>query len=227
MPYRICGQRELSQVDISEGELISISHSSKVNPFRSIVCETKDNLIAVRLIREFALLHFSVGDTAVLTYEKGDSIHIFNCVLRDINLKLKCIVFEIGEFRVIANERAFERFFTSTYCEIETDNAQVGTAILKDISLNGAQIISSWEYDLDKSVKAVLFVNDISVSMQAIIVRKVKNSNFFDYGIQFDTRTREGEQMLKVYIQNLKDEQEKLIIDLKNGAYGSFVLGRF
>lgn len=204
-------------MNIKIGDVVTIQHYSGLNPFRSIVLETGDGMIKLRLVKEFAIIRFFEGDPLVVGYEKDSRLYIMGCVVENIDPVKNSIEVRVDKVESDAQKRAYERYPVSLYADVRIyGENKKHLATVKDISCYGMQIYSKTEFPDNSELSMDIYLEKNVISIKANIVRKITRSCYFEYGIKiiYDNSAAFGH--MNDYITVLKADQEESIVRMRN-----------
>lgn len=204
-------------MDIKAGAVITISHYSGVNPFKSILLEIKGEQAVVKLTKEFAVMNFLEGDPVVFGYEQDDKVYIYGCNIKSLDLKQSTITLEIDNVDFRENKRQSERFPVSLYADIKTQHSnKKHLATIKDISKFGLLIYSKADIPEGTTLEIDIYTDKNMIFLKANVVRKVKQENYFEYGLNIVYQDNATMSFMENFIERLKLEQEKMVRRLGN-----------
>ena len=202
-------------MNIKAGEVVSVRHYSDSNLFRSVVDEQTHDIITVKFVEVNSLFECSEEDPIVLGFELEDKVHIASCNILHIHKEERKLVLKIDNIEVLANKRLSERFPVSFHSDIKIGEAKTKyIAIVKNISVTGMMIYSKSDFPLYQKLKIRINIG-VKIVLSAIIVRKVKESDNFEYGLKIVYTDTNTPGLLKKYLLALKREQEEFVRKIK------------
>lgn len=203
-------------MNIKSGEVVSIRHCSGTKLFKSIVLDTIEDNISVKLFEEIALLNCSEGDPVVLGFEYDSQVYMASCNILELDKKENTLGLKIDNFETITNKRLYERFPVSFYADVRIGESQKKNLVLvKNISLNGLMINTKLDFPLYQELKFEMHL-DIKIHLKATIIRKTKDAHNNEYGLKIVYTDVNTPKVLKKLILILKQEQEEFIRKMKN-----------
>ncbi|MFZ5990105.1 MAG: PilZ domain-containing protein [Bacillota bacterium] len=202
-------------MEIKTGDIVSIRHFSGTKLFKSLVLESNSNTIQVKLIEDIALLNCSEGDPIVLGSELENEVYISSCTIINTDKSQNIIELKIDNYETTTNKRLFVRFPVSLYAEARIGESQKKhLAIVKNISFNGMMIYTKNDFPLYQELKFDIHAG-VTIHLKAIIIRKVKDTYNFEYGLKIVYTDVHTPNLLKKYLFLLKKEQEEFIKKFK------------
>ncbi|MDP4179988.1 MAG: PilZ domain-containing protein [Bacillota bacterium] len=203
-------------MNIKAGEVVLIRHFSGTKLFKSIVLESLDDILSVKLFEEIALLNCSPGDPVVLGCELENEVYMGSCNLLDIDKDNNKLSLKIDNYETITNKRLYERFPVSFYADVRIGESQKKNLVLvKNISINGLMINTKVDFPLYQELKFEIHL-DVKLHLKASIIRKSKEANNFEYGLKINYTDVNTPKVLKKLILILKQEQEEFIRKMKD-----------
>lgn len=203
-------------MNIKSGEVVSIRHCSGTKLFKSIVLDSIEDTISVKLFEEIALLNCSEGDPVVLGFEYDSQVYMASCNILELDKKENTLGLKIDNFETITNKRLYERFPVSFYADVRIGESQKKNLVLvKNISLNGLMINTKLDFPLYQELKFEMHL-DIKIHLKATIIRKTKDAHNNEYGLKIVYTDVNTPKVLKKLILILKQEQEEFIRKMKN-----------
>lgn len=144
---------------INPGDVISVRHYSGVNPFRSIVIGTSEDILKIKLTKDFAILNFCVGDPVVIGVESQARLQVLGCKILNINAKEGTIEVVMDKIDSEADQRRHERFPVSLYADIRVKHEKKKClATIKDISYYGMLIYCKAEFSLGDQLEVDVYM---------------------------------------------------------------------
>lgn len=203
-------------MNIKSGEIVSIRHCSGTKLFKSIVLESIEDTLSVKLFEEIALLNCSEGDPVVLGFEYDSQVYMASCNILELDKKENTLDIKVDNFETITNKRLYERFPVSFYADVRIGESQKKNLVLvKNISLNGLMINTKLDFPLYQELKFEMHL-DIKIHLKATIIRKTKDAHNNEYGLKIVYTDVNTPKVLKKLILILKQEQEEFIKKMKN-----------
>jgi hypothetical protein len=203
-------------MNIKSGEIVSIRHCSGTKLFKSIVLESIEDTLSVKLFEEIALLNCSEGDPVVLGFEYDSQVYMASCNILELDKKENTLDIKVDNFETITNKRLYERFPVSFYADVRIGESQKKNLVLvKNISLNGLMINTKLDFPLYQELKFEMHL-DIKIHLKATIIRKTKDAHNNEYGLKIVYTDVNTPKLLKKLILILKQEQEEFIKKMKN-----------
>ncbi len=203
-------------MNIKPGEIVSIRHCSGTKLFKSVVLETIEDTLSVKLFEEIALLNCSEGDPVVLGFELDSEVYMASCNILELDKKENILDLKVDNFETITNKRLYERFPVSFYADVRIGESQKKNLVLvKNISLNGLMINTKLDFPLYQELKFEMHL-DIKIHLKATIIRKTKDAHNYEYGLKIIYTDVNTPKVLKKLILILKQEQEEFIRKMKN-----------
>lgn len=204
-------------MNFNSGSIISIRHYSGLSPFKSVVTALNDDVLTVKLTKEFALLNFLEGDPVVFGYEADGQVFVFGSVICGINVKEGILKLKVDKVDSEADRRQTERFPVSLYSDIrEKDSKKKHLATIKDISSQGMLIYSKADIPNKQHLEIDIYMDKSMVFLKAAIVRKVERVNYYEYGLVIIYDDANTLNLMTEYLKRLKQEQEEAIRRLRN-----------
>lgn len=203
---------------IKEGDIISVRHYSGLSPFKSIVMSISEDVVTVKLTKDFAVMNFLEGDPVVLCYEINDEVNVYGCNIEKIHIREDIVELSIDKVDLNAvNQRYHERFPVSLYADIcAKDSRKKQLATIKDLSYYGMLIYSKADVQLNEQLEVDIYMEKTIIFLKGNVVRKVQKENFIEYGLGIVYEDGHSLNFMKDYIKRLKEDQEELIRRLKN-----------
>lgn len=202
-------------MNIKPGEVVSIRHCSGTKLFKSIVLESMEDNLSIKLFEEIALLNCSEGDPVVLGFEVENDIYMASCNILEMNKKDNKLTLKIDNFETLTNKRLYQRFPVSFYADARIGESQKKHLVLvKNISLNGLMINTKSDFPLYQELKFEMHL-DVKLHLKATIIRKSKDPHYYEYGLKIIYSDVNTPKILKKLILILKQEQEEFIKKMK------------
>lgn len=204
-------------MDINTGDIVSLRHFSGIGLIKGVVLEKNFDSISVKLIQPFEFFECDEGDPVVLGFELEHEVHVASCNITKITNEGTVLLLKIDNIEVLANKRLSERFPVSFYVDMRVGSSQINhVGLVKNISFTGMLVYSKSEFPLYQKLKVYLNLDDIEVSVQAIIVRKSKDNNNYEYGLKIVYTDVNTPNILKRYLLKLKKEQAEFIKNIND-----------
>lgn len=201
---------------VKSGDIISVRHYSGVNPFKSVVVESGEDRLKIKLTKDFALMNFLEGDPVVIGMESEGNIKIFGCKIVEINAKDRIIEVSIDKVDLEAEQRRHERFPVSLYADVrvKTDGKK-HLATIKDISFFGMLIYSKSNFSVGDELELDIYMEKNMVFLKCEILRKVQGDVYNKYGVRIIYQDVNSMNFIKEYLRRLKEAQEDAIRKMK------------
>ncbi len=194
-------------MEINPGEIVSIRHYSSQNPFKSIVQCTGTGSITLKFTREFSSLNCINGDPIVIGFEKSGDVYVASCSILELKAKEGIIIVKPDSVDVLSDRRVFERFPVSFYADIKMkNNKSKHPSIVKTMSLGGILICSKSDLDDNHELEIDIYMDNTTLSVGALIVRKSHSENAYEYGLKTIYRDYSSQNSIKLYLQILKQD---------------------
>ena len=200
---------------LRSGDIVSVVHYSEKTPFQSVVLDVSENEVLLNLPNQFSVYNLFEDDPAVLGFQSGSDIYVSECSIQSINAQEGSAALKIENTEHIKEKRIFERFPVSLYADMISQNGAKKAAYVRNISLNGLFVISKNELAVGDKVVFDTLIDNRILKLPGTVMWKMKNSNNFHYGINIIFQDYNTKNSLKLYLNILKDEQEKVIQQLK------------
>ncbi|HOM01834.1 MAG TPA: PilZ domain-containing protein [Acetivibrio sp.] len=202
-------------MEIRVGDLVSIRHFSGTKLFKSLVLESNNNVILLKLMEDVALLNCSKGDPVVLGSESENNVYISSCTTLNTDKQQNTLELKIDNYETTSNKRLFVRFPVSLYAEARIgQSTKKYLTIIKNISFNGMMIHTKEDFPLFQELKFDIRA-EIPIHLKATIIRKVKDEYNYEYGLKINYTDVHTPNLLKKYLILLKKEQEEFIKKFK------------
>jgi len=202
---------------LEAGAAVSVRHYSGIRPFKSIVNEVKEDAVTLKLTREFTAAGISEGDPITVGYALEREISICSCTVVSINSKAGAIGLKIDSADTLMDKRILDRFPVSLYAEVRLkDSSKRNTITIKNLSIGGMQISSQNEFTEGQDIEINAFLDKNVVTLKAEIVWKTKNFSRFDYGLKTLYTNYNTRNYIKLYLQVLRDDEERIVKEINN-----------
>ena len=200
-------------MEIKAGDIVSVRHFSGTKLFKSLVLESRNETLSVKLVEDITLLNCSQGDPLVLGSELENEVYISSCTILGIDKEQNTIEMKIDNCETTTNKRLFVRFPVSLYAEARIGESQKKhLAIVKNISYTGMMIFSKMDFPLYQELKFEIHAGSgVIIHLKANIIRKVKDTYNYEYGLKIVYTDVHTPTLLKKYLLLLKKEQEESI----------------
>lgn len=197
-------------MEIKAGDIVSVRHFSGTKLFKSLVLESQNDVVQVKLLEDITLLNCSQGDPLVLGSESENEIYVSSCTVLNIDKAQNTIEMKIDSYETTTNKRLFVRFPVSLYAEARIGESQKKhLAIVKNISYSGMMIFSKADFPLYQELKFEIRADSgIIIKLKATVIRKVKDTYNYEYGLKIVYTDVHTPNLLKKYLLLLKKEQE-------------------
>jgi len=205
-------------MEIKAGDIVSVRHFSGTKLFKSLVLESQNDVVQVKLLEDITLLNCSQGDPLVLGSESENEIYVSSCTVLNIDKAQNTIEMKIDSYETTTNKRLFVRFPVSLYAEARIGESQKKhLAIVKNISYSGMMIFSKADFPLYQELKFEIRADSgIIIKLKATVIRKVKDTYNYEYGLKIVYTDVHTPNLLKKYLMLLKKEQEESLKKFKN-----------
>lgn len=204
-------------MDIKVNDIVSLKHYSYIRPLKSIVIGRNNDILSIRLVKEFSSFNFLEGDPLVLAYEEDLNINIIACTLERIDFLSNAIEARIDNIDTESQKRSYERYPVSLYADVKPiGEKKKHLSIIRDISHFGLQIYTKTELKEKTIVSIDIYTEEKVIYITAQLVHKKKMEKHYVCGftIQYDNVVTMNH--MKEYIEMVKKEQEDSIIKMKN-----------
>lgn len=204
-------------MEIKAGDIVSVRHFSGTKLFKSLVLESQNEVVQVRLLEDITLLNCSQGDPLVLGSESENEIYVSSCTIMNMNKEQNTIEMKIDSYETTTNKRLFVRFPVSLYAEARIGESQKKhLTIVKNISYSGMMIFSKTDFPLYQELKFEIRAGSgIIINLKATVIRKVKDTYNYEYGLKIVYTDVHTPTLLKKFLVLLKKEQEESIKKFK------------
>jgi hypothetical protein len=205
-------------MNLMPGGIVSIRHYSVMNHVKSVINSVEsENVICVKLSREFASFNFFEGDPIVLGYEYQNEVFGVSAIITSINSKQGIMKINISNISSITNKRFSERFPISIYADAKAkESSKKEIAIAKDISLKGLRMCSKADFTLDEELEVHLYMDKVVIFLTANVIWKMKNPFNIDYGLEIILMDYHNQNLIKQTLKMLKKEQEEFVFTMMN-----------
>jgi hypothetical protein len=134
-------------LDLDNGDIVSVRHYSEVSPFKSIILDTKKDVVFMGFTRHFTMANFLEGDPMVFGKEVDDHIVAYGGNIISIDPRAGAIKVKVDKINQSSNKRQFERYPVSLYGEVRRkEERKKHLVTLKDISYYGIMAYSKDEF---------------------------------------------------------------------------------
>ncbi|OPZ89553.1 MAG: PilZ domain protein [Firmicutes bacterium ADurb.Bin419] len=204
-------------MEIKTGDIVSVRHFSGTKLFKSLVLESQNEVLLVKPVEDITLLNCSQGDPLVLGSELESEIYISSCTILALDKEQNTIEIKIDNCETTTNKRLFVRFPVSLYAEARIGESQKKhLAIVKNISYSGMMVFSKIDFPLYQELKFEIHTGaGVTINLKATIIRKVKDTYNYEYGLKIVYTDVHTPNLLKKYLILLKKEQEESIRKFK------------
>jgi len=198
-------------MDIRVGDTVSVRHYSGDKLLRGLVVGENLDALSIKLTNAGDSANCSKGEPVVLGFESESIVYIASCDIIDIDRGQDILILEIASIETLLNKRASERFPVSLQAEIKIgESSIIHSAIIKNISFTGMLMSTQSDFALYQKLKISMYIGS-QASLQAVVVRKVKEGDRFDYGLKIVFTDTSTPAILRRYLSMLKREQEIFI----------------
>lgn len=202
---------------INAGDVISIRHYSGINPFKSVVLSTNDDILVIKLTKEFAAMNFLEGDPVTFGFEAEDRVHIVGCDVARINARENVAELRIDKIESGAERREHERFPVSLYADIKDPVSRKKFLVaVKDISYYGMLIYSKEQFPTGQNVEIDIYMDKTMMFLKGNILRKIQGQHYMQYGLKVMYDDLGSMNYMKDFLRRLKETQEEFVRRLKN-----------
>lgn len=196
-------------------KVAALRHYSGLNNFKTLVLGAFEDIVIVKLTKDFAVLNFFEGDPVVLGYEQDGQVYILGCTIHKIRPKDNSVELKIDKVDSSADQRQYERYPVSLYGDIR---ARYGSkkylVTIKDISYYGMLVYSKTELQINDLVEVDIYMDKNIVFLKGNIVRKMQTPHHFEYGLTIVYDDKNSINLMKEYIKRLRKEQEDAVVSL-------------
>ncbi len=201
---------------LKNGDIVSVRHYSGVSPFRSIVVDSDEDSMKIKLTKDFAIMNFLEGDPVVVGVESKGNVKIFGCKIVEINLKDGIIEVNVDKIESEAEQRRHERFPVSLYADVRVKtNRKKHLAAIKDISFYGMLIFSKSDFSVGDEIELDIYMEKNMLFLKCEILRKVPGEVYNNYGLRIVYEDVNSMNFVKEYLRRLKEAQEEAIRKIK------------
>ncbi|OPZ83585.1 MAG: PilZ domain protein [Firmicutes bacterium ADurb.Bin419] len=201
---------------IKNGDIVSVRHYSGVNPFKSIVVDSDEDHVKIKLTKDFAIMNFLEGDPVVIGVESEGNVKIFGCKIVEINIKDGIIEVSVDKIDSEAEQRRHERFPVSLYADVRVKmDKKKHLAAIKDISFYGMLIFSKSEFSVGEELELDIYMEKNMLFLKCEVMRKVPGDVYNKYGVRIIYRDVNSMNFVKEYLKRLKEVQEETIRKMK------------
>lgn len=197
-------------MEIQPGMVVTVRHYSLLNVFKSVVLDTRNDAVILKLTKETSITRFLPDDPLVVAYMAGDIIRIVGGRLTKMEPESEQLEFEIDIMENEASNRLYERYPVSHFADFRLqDTGKKCQALVKDISHYGLQILTG--EDLYKGQKMdidIYLLRDI-MSLKAEIVRKQEGKEYMEYGLKI---LHSGPMLYNRIVNYIKKSQDEHVI---------------
>lgn len=203
-------------MNMKPGDIVTLRHYSGTNLFRSVVIDIHEESVTIKLTKDFVVFNFFEGDPIVLTFETENSIYTASCNLFKVNTKVATISLNVTSIELLTDKRKSERYAVSLYADIRIKgSSKKEIAAVKNMSSEGMMICSKADFSLDQDLEMDLYLEKTLVFLKAEVIWKVNNKHNIEYGLGVYFPSLQVRNMVRRHLQNLKEEQDKYILELK------------
>ncbi len=202
-------------MELRAGNIVSISHYSENIPFQSAVIEVLDNEVLLNLPKKFSIYNLFEDDPVVMGFQIGLDIYAAECSIRLINPKDNSVALRIQNVEQIREKRIFERFPVSLYADMKPEVGERKVAYVRNLSLEGLSIISRSEFLEGDDIAFDTYIDNRVIRLMGTVMWKEKSPGNFQYGIKIKYQDFNTKNSLKLYLNILKDDQERAVMHLQ------------
>jgi hypothetical protein len=204
-------------MDTKDIEFVSVRHFSGKNNFKCIVINYEDNLITLKLTKEFAILNLFESDPIVFGYEKDNTTYLCEGIILDVIPRNNSLVIKIESIQAINEKRLSERYPVSLYAEIKVNGSKKrDIAVIRNVSLSGVCLRSKTEFQQGDILDFDAYINNIVMPLRGTVIWKIQISLHFEYGIVISFQDFKTKNTLKNNIQIVIEDNERSIMELKS-----------
>jgi len=111
-------------MEIKVGDLVSIRHFSGTKLFKSLVLESNNDEVLLKLTEDIALLNCSIGDPIVLGCELEENVYISSCTTLNVDKQQNTLKLKIDNYETTSNKRLFREISRVTVCRSSNRRVQ-------------------------------------------------------------------------------------------------------
>ena len=172
---------------IKQGESIEIKHFAIFNYIKGTTSEVTDTSLRVQTAEKAADAGIAAGDPIVLYYTSGD-IYVVTGEVGVVNkadpLDITIKVSKIEKLKDLVKEKKHCVSMNSTIKIIGIPEGK--PAHVKNISFGGIKADCREDIMLEDIVEITIYINKmLKMPFKGSVVRKNKNGEFFEYGIEY------------------------------------------
>ncbi len=201
---------------IKSGDILSISHHSSITFLSEVIAvndyENGGQVVTVKITKDCSKALLFEGDTIAIAFKRNDEIYNTSCHITEINTNKRLFKLAVENEEYVINKRAFERFPVSVYAGVlERESKEQFVAVIKNISYNGMMMCTKRSIEENMDLIFKLYLDDQTVNLTANVVWKISNEFTNDYGLKIKFMEYSQQNILRKYIDNLKNKQISLI----------------
>lgn len=199
-------------MNIVPGMVVTVRHYSLLNVFKSLVLDTRDCLVTLRITREFAVTRFMVGDPLVVAFMAEDTVRIIGGRLIRMDPGAERLEFVADVPDSEASNRLYERYPVSHYADFRLrDTGKKCQALIKDVSHYGMLILTRENLFKGQKMDIDIFLLRDIMSLKAEIVRKYEGTEYMEYGLKI---LHSGPMVYNRIVNYIKKSQEEHAVRL-------------
>lgn len=204
-------------MSIKAGEQVYINHYSRKQPSSSYILDAAGNSVKIKLTKDFTVLDLFEGDPVIIGYEYEGEAFICECIITEIDTKDNTVTLEIKEDNSLSDKRLSENYPVSIYSDIKMkDSKKRNAAIVKNINLTGMSVYSRHDMENGDEIEIDVYLDKRVVSLKSVILWKSQVSGYIEYGLKIIYSDFNDKNLMKLYLQMLKEDQYKAIGNIKN-----------
>jgi hypothetical protein len=203
---------------IQAGSVVTVHHERIKAPFKSVIHSISDNNIYLKMTDGFKKNNILENDKLSFNNKFKNEIHIYDCRVVSLKPDKGIVNVEIQNIRTKNEERVAERFPVALYAdiyELEHPEDIKKLAAVRDMSATGLKIFTNEEFGKDVKLGLDLNLNDKTVPLKAKIMRMHDKKSYYEYGLEILKEDKEALSIVKQYIDDLKNEFNNIIMNLK------------
>jgi hypothetical protein len=206
----------MDYMDIKVNSIVTLYHYSLKKPIFTTVVEISNDIIVIKLIKEFSSSDIFSGDSIILIFESDNEICTSGCILMSINAKEGTVKLKVENFEFIVNLRYQDRFFVSLFADVKTKYPKnMSVVSVKNISLKGMMVSTKSDYTINQELEVDLYLEASVIQLNAHIAWKYQDHVTYKYGLITEYADNGSLPILEKYLQTLKDEYEEFKKKLK------------
>lgn len=203
-------------MDFKVGNIVSVRHFSGSNLMQGVVSDSKYDIVTIDVTENISELKLDIGDPVVVGFEANSMVYISSCNVLDYSTSNSRIKLKSDTIEALANKRLHERFPVSFNASIRIGSSKTEySSVIKNISFSGMLACSKHEFPLYQELKFDFDLGS-TVTLKAIIIRKTKESNHFEYGLKIVYTDPHAPNIVKRFLAQIKKDQEEYLSKIKN-----------